>query len=311
MKDATVYAVAAGITGVATLAGLALIGSSGSTSSGSTSSGSTSTSPLATTEHAAELDAAVAPVGKGVYVRGDGPEHSGSPTDAVHRLRWLDCQWVALLNTWQKPDGNHRHYFRGTKLERYADALAAAGIQVWIWVWPEPAFTAELVADVDGALAYSNVRGVIVNAEKPMYYQPDANTALAAGLRARCDARGKALALVCYGGGPPFHPKFPWSAWASRCDWGQPEIYDMANTLGSAYPARAVENWLRAGFRRVVPLWGASNMHSPEQMAAIIRATPITDAAAGWWDLYWLMKSKARSAVVESVELPDDRFAKV
>lgn len=292
--------------GVAAASGLAAVGASASESS--TSSASSTTSPAFVP--AGSPNASLQPVGKGVYVRSSGAKHiGGSPDVAVARLRWLGCQWAALSLVWQKSDGTTKRYFVGDTLTRYAAALASAGIQVWVWGWPEAKRVQAFADEVRSALAVPGVRGVIVNAEKPMYRAYSETEWLCTELRRQCDTTQKALGVVTYGGGPAFHPAFPWQQWAQVCDFGQPEIYDMDNSLGLSYPARAVESYLRVGFRHVVPLWGASNLHTPEQMRLIINRTPIVDAAAGWWDLYWLMKSKARCAVVQSTILPTEAFA--
>ena len=289
--------------GVAAASGLAAIGSADASSS---------TSSSLVTVPSGPPNASLQPVGKGVYVRAVGSKHiGGSPEVAIARLRWLGCQWAALALVWQKSDGTTKRYFVGATLAKYAEALHNAGIQVWLWGWPDKNRVAAFADECRAALEVPAVRGIIVNAEQPMYRAHTETQWLATELRRQCDARMKALGLVSYGGGPAFHPAFPWEPWAQTCDFGQPEIYDMNNSLGLSYPAQAVEGWLRAGFRHIVPLWGASNKHTPAQMTSIINRTPIVDAAAGWWDLYWLMKSKARAAVVQGTTLPEQSFALV
>lgn len=299
--------------GALALLGLGFAAASGLAAVGAASSSSASSSSSSLTVAPAGLpNASLQPVGKGVYVRGVGAKHiGGSPDVAIARLRWLGCQWVALALVWQKSDGTTKRYFVGSTLTKYAEALHNAGIQVWLWGWPDKARVAAFADECRAALDVPAVRGIIVNAEQPMYRAHAETEWLASELRSQCDRTMKALGLVSYGGGPAFHPAFPWQPWARACDFGQPEIYDMNNSLGLAYPAQAVEGYLGAGFRHVVPLWGASNKHTPEQMASIINRTPIVDAAAGWWDLYWLMLSKKRSAVVQGTTLPQQAFALV
>ncbi len=86
-----------------------------------------------------------------------------------------------------------------------------------------------------------------------------------------------------------------------------PQIYDSQHKLPRSYPRQAMESWERAGFKRNVPIWGASNRHTPAQMLDIAARTPITDSAASWWTFDHALKSKDRSAAVRAYLLPDGK----
>ena len=243
-----------------------------------------------------------APKGKGVFVRsliGDTP----TPASMVQRVRDLDLDWVALIGE-SKSGQVLTHY--PERLPAYVDALKSAGIQVWLWGWPFPV-DVDTFADELGTLARDlGVAGIIVNAEKPFYHPRHADAARRLMTQLKKKSGGRAVGLSSYGGGPPWHPRFPWAAFAETSDFGMPQIYDSHHKLPREYPRMSMESWKRAGFKNLGPTWGASNRHSPEQMADIAARTPITDGAASWWTFDHALKSNARSGFIRAYPLPKD-----
>lgn len=226
-----------------------------------------------------------APRGKGVWIRS--LAHAGGVDGTIKTLRDLGCRWAILVTVWQEPDGKHKHTVDVAAFVRKA---RAAGISVWLGAW--------VVAGHEAALAehwkeYRNgIAGFVVNAEASYMGKPEAGRELARRVR----ALGRPVALSSYGGGPPWAPKFPWSAFRG---WiGMPQIYDMNNEHGAGYPRFSLQAWRRAGFRDICPTFGGSDAHTVEQMAAIATNTK-TVRGVSWWDLYHLLHGRKRFEFVE------------
>lgn len=143
-----------------------------------------------------------------------------------------------------------------------------------------------------------------MNAEKPFYSQRHADAARELMRKTKAAAGGRPVGLTSFGGGPPYHPRFPWKAFAETSDFGMPQIYDTHHRLPRSYPTMSVRSWKEAGFSPIVPIWGASNRHTPEQMFDIAARTPVTDDAVSWWTFDHAIKSPARTSVVRSYFIP-------
>lgn len=247
-----------------------------------------------------------APRGKGFFVRSL-VKCSGfckTPEAMAAKLRELGIDWVALAG---EDESGQVATIYPSKLPAYVKALKRAGIKVWIWGWPTPERTDQFAAQVGGLARELDAAGVIVNAEKPYYSPKHADHAREVMRKTKAASGGKPIGLTSYGGGPPWHPRFPWAAFVETSDFGVPQIYDSQHRLPRDYPSDAVAAWKRAGFRTIVPIWGASSAHTPMQMLDIASRTPITDKGAGWWTLDHALHNKDRTAAVAAYILPSGR----
>ncbi len=247
------------------------------------------------------------PKGKGVFIRS--VRHCGSPQKCGEYVKRMGFKWVAILLAWQKPNGRSTVYLN-RELAAYARAFRKAGAKVWLWAWPEPGQSWELVDLYMKAkrLGVGPV-GFIVDPEGP-YYGRRFESAAARDLLS-WKLLAVPLGVTTYGGGPAHHPSFAWDVW-SQTDFGIPQIYDSKHRLGADYPRFAIKQWAAAGWTRIVPAWGASDKHSPNDMRWHIQQTPPIYRAACWWDLYWLIRSNKRSAVIENMRMPKrEKLARV
>jgi hypothetical protein len=216
----------------------------------------------------------------------------------------MGLKWVSILLAWQYIDRPSTVYLN-KDMVRYARAFRKAGIRVWLWAWPVPTKAGEIAGLYQSARAGGiKPHGLILDPEGPYYGKRHDD-------HARRDlevwqALNVPLGITSYGGGPPNHPSFAWHVW-SRTDFGIPQIYDSKHALGAAYPGRAMNSWRAAGWKRLIPAWGASNKHAPDDMRWHIRNTPPEYKAAMWWDLYWLMRSRGRREVVAEMRIPKMR----
>lgn len=247
------------------------------------------------------------PAGKGVFIRS--VRHCGTPDQCVAAARKMGLKWVAILLAWQFTDKRSTVYLN-TDLVAAAKAFRRAGIKVWLWAWPVPGKAAELVSLYDSARAGGvKPRGFILDPEGP-YYGKRHELAAHQDLEL-VESLRVPIGVTTYGGGPPMHPSFAWNVWA-RTDFGIPQIYDSKHRLGADYPRKSLESWRAAGWKTVIPAWGASNKHSAPDMVWHIEQTPPMYRAACWWDLYWLMLSAKRRQVVADMRIPRvRRMAKV
>lgn len=244
-----------------------------------------------------------APRGKGFFVRSlvSCSGFCKTPEQMADKLKSLGISWVALAG--EDKSGQVSTIYR-ERLPEYVRALKRAGIRVWLWGWPTPGDIDGFANQVGGLARELGAEGVIVNAEKPFYHPRHADAARELMRRTKAASGGKPIGLTSYGGGPPHHPKFPWAAFAETSDFGVPQIYDSHHRLPSDYPKDSVASWTKAGFPRIVPIWGASSKHTPEQMLDIASRTPITDKGAGWWTLDHALHNKGRTAAVAAYLLP-------
>ncbi|MEQ8892722.1 MAG: hypothetical protein RID93_34055, partial [Sandaracinaceae bacterium] len=131
-------------------------------------------------------------------------------------------------------------------------AHADCDVMAWSWFTRDPGEIREAVefAAEIGAAAF------IINGEKELRKRPRVASSIAEAAREVCDAHGLRLGVVTYSV-PQTVRDFPWEAFAALCDFGMPEIYDREGAYDPAYPARAIDGFYEAGFRRVLPACGA------------------------------------------------------
>lgn len=232
----------------------------------------------------------LAPRGKGIWIRSLG--HYGLDADSTAKLvADYGFQWVCMNVVWQMRDGKHKRPAKQS-FPRFAEALAARGIACWIFGWAERGFEGDFLRELEYRMSSSPyVAGIICNAEKSYITSKARSQAatLAQGMRSLAGGR-IGWGLTSYGGGPQSVPAFPWREWALPGCIGFPQIYDMRNNLGSAYPRRSYTRWAEAGFAPICPIWGASNMKTVNQMIEISNNTPSAQAVS-WWDFYWVIQS--------------------
>lgn len=249
------------------------------------------------------------PCGKGVLVRSLGT--IGGAALTAKRADWLGLEWLAVTCDWQHPSGNKR-YNSPEQLAELGHELAKLGIKMHLFSYVIPSGVDRLgtiVSQLVGSIA--NVAGVMLNAERQWYHRGmDEDAARLVSLM-RIAAPGRTIGVTSYGGGPPSHPPFPWEGF-STADYGAPQIYDSRHRLSKAYPGRSLRAWSKLFGQALVPINGASNRHTPEQMLEMAERTGMQwdesfntpMRALSWWDLYWLVQSAARSEAVRSIEVP-------
>jgi hypothetical protein len=142
----------------------------------------------------------------------------------------------------------------------------------------------------------------MVNAEKPWKGGGNQDTALNMMQTIKAALGNRGLGFTSYGGGPPFHPNFPWSEFATYADFGCPQIYDMQNNLSENYPTAAMAHWAEL-FDVNVPAWTAGSSKTPAGMIDIQDRTPLTRLAACWWSYRAAMNSPGRAQVIRDYKL--------
>ena len=244
------------------------------------------------------VTAHAAPRGKGVFVRD--VKHAKTPAEMVADCKAWGLKWVTIQSIWQLPGGKtKRHHL--SLIPSYAKALNRAGIKVWIWSWPVPGRAHEIAEVYQQLARRSRLQGLILDPESP--YQAKSkkllgNMEAVASLDvSMLELLDVPLGVTTYGAPPKWHPRFPWIAW-SRCNFGMPQLYDTKHKFSAAHQRATFNGWRAIGLKTLSPIWGASQAHSPEQMAIEINQTPEEFKSASWWDYYWLKKSKRRAAVV-------------
>lgn len=244
-----------------------------------------------------------APVGKGAFVRS--VKHAPTPGAMVADCKAWGLRWVTIQSIWQLPGGKTKAHHLDL-IPSYARALERAGIKVWIWAWPVPGRAHEIAEVYQELARRSKLRGLILDPEQP--YQARNKAALGsmeavASLDVfMLELLDVALGCTTYGAPTSWHPRFPWRAW-SRVTFGLPQLYDTFHRFGSEHQRATFASWKRLGFSKIVPVWGASQAHSPAEMRTEINQTPPDFKAAAWWDYYWIRKSKRRAAVVASYKI--------
>jgi hypothetical protein len=244
-----------------------------------------------------------APAGKGVFVRS--VKHAPTPAAMVADCRAWGLKWVAIQSIWQLP-GNKTKAHHLDKIPAYARALERAGVKAWIWSWPVPGRAHEIAEVYQWLARKAKLRGLILDPEQP--YQAK-NKNLLGSMEAIASLDVSMLQLLdvplgctTYGAPPSWHPRFPWTAW-SRVTFGMPQLYDTYHKWGAEHQRATFRGWHQRGFSALVPVWGASQAHSPDQMREEINQTPTDFRGACWWDYYWIRKSKRRAAVVANYRI--------
>ncbi|MCA9716925.1 MAG: hypothetical protein KC468_19790 [Myxococcales bacterium] len=280
--------VAAGLTGVGVLLATILANRGGASSPG----GVVPLSPKAP-------GVTKAPTGKGVFIRD--VKHAGNtPADLVAWVAKLRLDFVILQALWQNEHTDTSSY---KQLPDHVRALQANGTRVWLfgWVRSEEQRRDYFARFMGAAATKLNADGYIINAEAPYYGQSKFSAARDLIERCRRSYPGR-IGFTSYGGGYAMHPSFPWANF-STLDFGMPQIYDTHHRLGKDYPTRAMEQWAKLyGADNIIPIWGASNAHTPQQMIDIISRTPFAPGCA-WWDFYWLTMNAKRAQVVTNFVL--------
>jgi len=225
------------------------------------------------------------PRGKGVFID-DLIKEGQNPDHLIQRLKYLGISWVAVEIAWYGPPGPvQSHDLLGTThnledgaLAAFVPELVAAGIQVWVWGFPSPDRQPQFIQNVKDAYAVApQVAGTILDTEKP-YYGSQHGPALE-DLIAQVKALGKPVGLTSYGS-PVYHPSFPWEV-IGGVDFGMPQVY---SELGPDYPNRADDEWRQLGVSPIVPLNGATAIHTSIGMAEQAAASDTSDGGIGWFD---------------------------
>lgn len=226
--------------------------------------------------------------GVGVYLRGLGHKSQGSPQAAAKKAADHGVSFVALMAIWQ--NGDRTLWSNGRDpalLVRYAEAFAAAGVDVWLWGYPwagrHPEYIDRL-ADVTDAC------GGVVNGwlhDPELGYQPRKNglspavtRASARELRILAGASELAQGVTSYGMAAG-HRAFPWQEWAGM-GFGSPQLY----TVGPAEVDRGIAQWRELGWSRIVPsvpLYGRrSGAHLHDHLSAFVDGDEDVDGLLFW-----------------------------
>lgn len=238
------------------------------------------------------------PNGKGIFVQTvERATKQGTPQALADRAKDLGLSWITLIVIWQHSDRDRIY----TQIESTIAACNRVGVDVWIWGWPESGASRidKFVAFTGDIIDQQPVKGLILNAEKPFYGKNKTEAAkdLCTEIRARLGH--VPIGLSSYG--PPYwHPAFPWAPFAAIADFGMPQIYDMDHKYGASYPQQCMASWVKSGFPKLIPTWGASNAHTADQMRQMIQRTPRAPACC-WWDMNWIRSSTARAGVVREM----------
>lgn len=242
------------------------------------------------------------PRGKGAFVRGLTAE--GTAAQLVVKARELGLTWLALAGeSWSGQVATHYPQL----LPMYVDALEKAGIAVYLWGWP---LSADTAAQLGAEARRVRARGVIFNLEKQVYPGQSADVLRhlqSSALRsaevkrwvgAAAKASGGPVGVISYPD-PTIHPAFPWEG-VRGAAFGMPEVY--GDNLSTELIVRGVRRWNElTGY--VVPIWGGSSEHTPDEMRAIVARTPRPEKAGGWWTLDYVLASAGRSAAVRDMNL--------
>lgn len=247
------------------------------------------------------------PKGKGVFVQTvKRATKGGKAGDLAEFAVDLGLDWAMLLCLWQHDDRN-RFYL---DVNSAAAALRVRDIEPWIWGWPHPDRIDIFVAHMADMLESTKAAGIVLNVEKPFYGRAwrkkprhaKAAIELMTKLRARV-GEAVPIGLSSYGAKHAHESSFPWTQFAAQCDFGMPQIYDSKHKYGPEYPQRCMDSW-RKDFEIVLPTWGASKAHTPQQMREMATRTPLAPAVS-WWDCNHLRYSAGRQKVVAQYEMPD------
>lgn len=248
------------------------------------------------------------PAGKGIFVRH--VKHGGPPELFAKRCAWMGLRWVMIQAIWQNR-GRSNFVNKTADYAAYGEALRAAGVTPWVFGYCIPEAQQQFVDVSMSALDKlgGGPGGIVINPEAEWYRHHHDDAAHFVELL-RSAMGGLPLGMTSYGGGPPYHPPFPWKAF-STVDFGLPQIYDVKERLGDAYPRNSVKWWTDAGYR-CVPVWAAyPKGRTPEQMADIAARTPLPFGAVCWWDLYWLIRTNAKKRIdfVRQYYIPEPEVA--
>jgi hypothetical protein len=235
------------------------------------------------------------PKGKGLFIRTiDGV---GGVDRVVQWSKWAGVSWLAVQFIWQYDNPYQADQIYN--LDRWIemrDKAATSGIQLWLWGYPNFMGVYRFANALDTAHAMAEPAGVILDPEMSWYNQEGHAEALVDSSREVVG--GKPVGVTSYGY-PPYHPSFPWSVFASKSDFGLPQVYKGLE-IGPDYQRLGVEAYQELGFKAVIPALAAFDF-GPAEMLAIYERTPRPAGAVIWWDMYNLDQMPQRwSAVVQA-----------
>lgn len=222
------------------------------------------------------------PKGKGLFIR---YLTTVSREKFLSDIKALNLNWIAVLTHWQTDEEysvKTKEYLDLEKLG-WLQSLADSGIKIWFWGFPSAYDIDNFIEISKKYEKYKMCKGYIFNAEKSFLETPNAGSVLANTAKKRLT---KPVGLASYGGGDIYVKDFPWDAF-KIFDFGLPQIYDKEGKLGPDYPKLSFNSW-KTYFKKVIPLWTISEIHTIEKLKELTNNTPNADGYA-WWD-YELLK---------------------
>jgi len=226
----------------------------------------------------------------------------GEPYDGPALARWCqehNVSFLELPGAWTLKDGRVKTYLRDGDTQRVVRNLRAAGVKVGVWGWPDPANPGgyreamERAADMTGAQWMKHDPERPYTASGPYtrrQYGDDAGELM------RWSTALLPTDVTTYGGGPRYHPSFPWKEFSQGARYGRPQWYDRDSDWSLEHVRKHADSWRRF-FPRLCPILSAVDTNTPEQMRAEAQRflSVANGPAFSYWDFYWLAKSRARS----------------
>ena len=266
--------------------------------------------------------------GIGIYIRGLSAKKHGSPKEAAKKAKDHGVGHVAIMGAWQEEKGGKitqvTANLRRDRWIPYAEAFAAAGIDVGFWFYPwaggekmvldalEEALTkgvpvAYLLADPELGYKWkgrAHRRGPIGMrgqgeaikrraAEGTRSARIKAATALMMGLHRLRTEYGAAMGLTSYGMAK-YHPNFPWAPFVLGCDLLSPQLYSVSPEQVDA----GIEQWWKLHEQRgqvlmspSVPLFGKnSGAELHHHLSSFVDGNEDIDGFIAW---SWRQASRA------------------
>ncbi len=245
----------------------------------------------------------LAPRGKGIFLQQ--LSHASGPKNLADRLEYLGMKWVMIQTVRSTFGGGPALSIQLGKMEEHIAALRERGIGVALWGWAEADGWESFADKAAEHVERFDAAGFVVNAERPWKGKGRGKEQEAVDMMYRIRngmGQGRSLGFTSYGGGPKYHPNFPWQAFATYADMSIPQIYDTKQSLPPSYPPFAVNEWAQM-FPRIVPAWGAGDNQTPDTMRLLAQETPIPRDAVCWWELKGLITNTARVNFVRGFSL--------
>lgn len=251
------------------------------------------------------------PTGIGFYARTLSESTHGTPKAMAKRLVDHGATWVAFLACWQDRSGPGKAFVqrepRRAVHDRYVEACAAAGLEVWLWGFPwlghEDAYLDAMRRHVTPA-----IRGLLHDPEvsyrdkrksppkgsrgqADVLEGDDDSTETRVVERARALIRGDAALVDDLGlrpsgitsyGVAQFHA-LPWAELSAGGAWGSPQLY----SIGDALVDSGLAGWKARGFSTLlpsIPTYGPnSGAQLDSHLARFVReGRPTIDGFAVW-----------------------------